>query len=217
MAGRKSTFSSDKLLIIKKQIEESGSDKQAFEAAGVSRDTFYRWIKDKPEFARLVIDAKNEYARITRERLKCQAEKVLDDYLHGQVTVKVKITETLTSEKGSYLKETEKETTPQVPRWAIERVLGRPYDEIEALKCLIVAGWFPDWFAQCTLDEINNIKLKLRDIFAGTLPEFSSNTSTGLTAETAAAIRSHLLGIQSANAVALPTEMESGQQPDQDL
>lgn len=210
MAGRKSIFTPEKLSLIRKQLETSGSDKQAFEVAGVSRDTFYRWIKEKPEFAKLVTEAKTEHARKIRERLKHQAEKAFDEYLHGQVTVKVKIVETLTSERGSYSKEIHRETTPPVPRWAIERVLGRPYDEIEALKCLITAGWFPDWIGQCTVDEINNIKFRLREVFAGTLPEFSSNNSAGLTAKTAAAIRQHLLGIQPADISEVSAEMESG-------
>jgi hypothetical protein len=175
-------------------------------------------VREKPEFAELVAKAKAVYSENCRDALKYQAEKVLEDYLYRRTIIKVKTIEQGTSDKhGDYLKEINKEITPAVPRWVIERILGRPYDEIDAVKSLVIAEWLPAWVGKCTQDEINNLKLRIRGLFAETLQEFSDTNSVGITAETAAAIKAHLWGIQPADVASVSAELESGQQPDQDL
>ncbi len=98
-----------------------------------------------------------------------------------------------------------------------QEAFGRHYDEIEALKILAEAGWLPRSVLKLANDETSKLKSNLREAFSGVLPDYKEENGRGLTPETAAVIRSHLLGIQPADALALSAEMEPGQQPDQDL
>lgn len=98
-----------------------------------------------------------------------------------------------------------------------QEAFGRHYDEIEALKILAEAGWLPRSVLKLANDETSKLKSNLREAFSGVLPDHKEESGRGLSPETAAVIRSHLLGIQPADAFTLSTEMESGQQPDQDL
>ena len=77
-----------------------------------------------------------------------------------------------------------------------QEVRGQHYDELEALKILADAGWLPRSVLKLANDEASKLKFNIREAFAGIFPDNTETTITGLTPETAAAIRSHLLGIQ---------------------
>jgi predicted transcriptional regulator len=82
-----------------------------------------------------------------------------------------------------------------------QEVYGRNYDELEALKILADAGWLPRSVLKLANDEASKLKANIREAFAGIIPDHpEENGRGGLTAETAAAIRAHLLGIQPADA-----------------
>ncbi len=49
--GRKSLFTEELVRKIEGYSALGVSDKAIFEAVGISHDTFYKWIKNKPEFA----------------------------------------------------------------------------------------------------------------------------------------------------------------------
>jgi hypothetical protein len=98
-----------------------------------------------------------------------------------------------------------------------QEAFGRHYDEIEALKILAEAGWLPRSVLKLANDETSKLKSNLREAFSGVLPDYKEEGRRGLTPETAAVIRAHLLGIQPADALALSAEMEPGQQSDQDM
>lgn len=98
-----------------------------------------------------------------------------------------------------------------------EEAFGRHYDEIEALKILAEAGWLPRSVLKLANDETSKLKSNLREAFSGVLPDYKEESGRGLSPETAAIIRAHLLGIQSSDALTLSTEMEPGQQPNQDM
>lgn len=58
--GRKGKYTPEIVKEILTVISIGGSDKDAYEYAGINADTFYMWIKRHPEFAE----------QVTRERLK---------------------------------------------------------------------------------------------------------------------------------------------------
>jgi transcriptional regulator with XRE-family HTH domain len=98
-----------------------------------------------------------------------------------------------------------------------QEAFGRHYDEIEALKILAEAGWLPRSVLKLANDETSKLKSNLREAFSGILPDYKEENGRGLTPETAAVIRQHLLGIQPADALEISADVEPGQQPDQDL
>lgn len=87
---------------------------------------------------------------------------------------------------------------------------GRHYDEIEALKVLADAGWLPRSVLKLANDENLKLKSNVREALAGILPDRGEEQGRGLTPETAAALRSYLFGIQSADISELSENLEPG-------
>jgi transcriptional regulator with XRE-family HTH domain len=78
-----------------------------------------------------------------------------------------------------------------------QEVYGRNYDELEALKILADAGWLPRSILKLANDETAKLKSNIREAFMGILPDRpDEQRGRGLTPETAALLRSHILGIQ---------------------
>lgn len=216
--GRNSLYTQATLDIIQKELIEHGCNQRAFKAAGISKEVFYLWMRERPEFVKLVEEAKQERLFRRHEVLKLQADKVLENYLNNGVVTKITIIEEGTSDKfGSYVKKTVREVQSPTPVKILDRVLGEFLGELEAVNILVNAGWLPRSLSKLAKSEISNAKLVIRQAFAGIFPDNTESAITGLTPETAAVIRQHLLGIQPADAFEISAEVEPGQQPDQDL
>lgn len=78
-----------------------------------------------------------------------------------------------------------------------QEVYGRHYDELEALKILVDSGWLPRSILKLANDETSKLKTNLRHAFTGIFPDRpEEQRGRGLSPETAAALRAHILGIQ---------------------
>ncbi|MEG4031897.1 MULTISPECIES: sigma factor-like helix-turn-helix DNA-binding protein [unclassified Microcoleus] len=78
-----------------------------------------------------------------------------------------------------------------------QEVYGRNYDELEALKMLADAGWLPRSILKLANEETARLKSNLRQAFTGIFPDRPDEQhGRGITPETAAALRAHILGIQ---------------------
>ena len=78
-----------------------------------------------------------------------------------------------------------------------QEVYGRNYDELEALKLLADAGWLPRSILKLANDETARLKSNLRQAFTGIFPDRPDDQNgRGLSPETAAALRAHILGIE---------------------
>ena len=95
-----------------------------------------------------------------------------------------------------------------------QEAFGRHYDEIEALKILAEAGWLPRSVLKLANDETSKLKSNLREAFSGVLPDRGEEQGRGITAETAAALRSYLFDIQPADISEISENMESGSASD---
>lgn len=214
----KSKYTPETVRIIIAAIAASGKDEPGWRAGGISEQTFYNWQEKYVEFLELVVKAKDEYRDTCPETLVRQAKKAFADYLFGRMERVVYTKESGVSLKsGVYEKEITQRIPVGVPRWAIERVLGKPLDILEAVTTLADAGVLPRWLIQAVTDEVGNARTGITEVFAGVLPDRDSRQARpGLSEETAGAIRSHLLGIQSPDATSISAGVDSGQQPHQD-
>jgi hypothetical protein len=213
--GRNTLYTQAKLDVIQKELVEHGCNQRACKNAGISQEAFYTWMRNRPEFARLVEEAKQERLFRRHETLKLQADKVLESYLQNGTVTKITIIEEGTSDKfGSYVKKTVREVRSPTPVKILDRVLGKPSDELEAFTAFVNAGWLPRSLLNLAQSEINNIKLVIRQAVAGIFPDSTEAAITGLTPETAALIRQHLLGIQPADALEISADVEPGQESD---
>lgn len=218
MKGRKSLYSRSTLDTLEKELTEHGCVQRACKKANISKEVFYLWVRKHPEFAALVEKAKQERLLRQQETFQLQADKILEEYLSKGAVTKITIIEEGTSDKfGSYVKKTVKEVQAPTPVKILDRVLGQDYDELEALKLWVNAGWLPRSLLNLAKSETSNLKWIIRQAFAGIFPDDGETSITGLTPETAAAIKAHLWGVGATDAATLSAELESGQQPDQDM
>ena len=78
-----------------------------------------------------------------------------------------------------------------------QEVYARNYDELEALKILADAGWLPRSILKLANEETAKLKSNIREAFMGILPDRpEEQRGRGLTPQTVALLRSHILGIQ---------------------
>lgn len=78
-----------------------------------------------------------------------------------------------------------------------QEVYGRNYDELEALKILADAGWLPRSVLKLANDETAKLKANIREAFMGIIPDRPEDQGRrGLSPETVALIRAHLLGME---------------------
>lgn len=199
-------------------IAQTGSDRAGYEAGGISKDTFYQWINRHADFADRIKQVKSQFRETCPEVLINQAQRAFADYLFGRVEISTTTFKRGTNEKGSYSEEVTKRIRLSPPRWAIERVLGRPIDLLEAVKVLVDANVLPRWLIQVVTDEMGEARRGVTEAFAGILPENDARRiKPGLSEETAAAIRNHILGIESADSTALPEALGGGQEPNKGM
>lgn len=196
--GRRSKYSPETIEAILDAIRETGSDKAGWRAGGICSTTFYEWCDNYPEFADSVKEAKAEYRKICPEELIKQARKAFSDYLFGRAKITITTFERGVSEKhGSYSREITKQINPGVPQWAIERVLGKPLDVLEAISTLAEAGILPKWLVEQVSNEISDSRKEIASLIKGELPHNpdESTRRPGLSDETANAIKAYVLGI----------------------
>lgn len=196
---RRSKYTPELAKTIFDTIAQTGSDRAGYETAGISKDTFYQWVKKNSDFSDGISKARTEYQDICPASLVRQANKSLADYLYGRVEISIATMERWQNADGTTAsKETLRKIRPGVPRWAIERVLGKPMDLLEAAKTFAAAGIIPHHLVQVTADEIRAARERIGDSFKGALPDGDiRRVKPGLSEETAAAIRAHILGIES--------------------
>lgn len=135
--GAKGKYTPEVVNRICHALAATGRDKAALAAGGIHADTFYRWIKDKPEFSERVDTARAEW--LTRDDYA--RDKAMRDGLLISLTGFNKITEneeTTTLPNGDKVTKVSRQSTFVAPaRWAHELV-ARAMNEKHGLERLTV-------------------------------------------------------------------------------
>jgi hypothetical protein len=194
--GAKGKYTPELVEDICTAIALEGSDQSGWEGR-IAKDTFYTWLVEKSDFPDLVQAAKAEYRKNLPETDKRQARKAFVGYLYGEMERVITVQERGRSERnGEYEKEIVTRIPIGIPKWAIERVLGKnQLSELDALCVLVEAGWLPREVLNIAVSELDKLRNTMQDVFAGILPSGADTPKPGLTDETAAAIRAKILGI----------------------
>ena len=216
--GRKGKYSAALAEEIFTCIAVHGSDRRAYEQADISHKTFYEWIQKKSDFREGIALAREEYRRTRPDYQLRLAHKAIDRYLRGEVVEEWTIEKVVESERmGRTVETSTKAVRKECPQWVINRVLGEPYDEIDALKVLAKAGWIPAKLLNYSREQLEQFRANLRSVFAETLPELDKlSTEPGLSQEMAGAIRGEILGLEPEDTTPLSKEMDGGPVSDQD-
>lgn len=167
--GRKSKYSPETVEVILSAIAETGLDKAGFTAAGITRDTFYRWLSDFSDFSDLVQKAHDQFRATRPTLLRTQAVQRLAEYVRGEaVEVYTKTTSTK-DPKGKLISTTRSVTEIRrgCPQWAIDRVLGKSMPVLEAVQVLLNEGIATPQMAAIIESNLDNMQRELRDASNG--------------------------------------------------
>lgn len=148
-------------------FRETGSDKVAYLAANISKDTFYKWKLNHPDFADLLAIAAVDFRMRAPESYIEQAKKTLEDYLFNGETQTWSSREIHKDANGNIIKIVEKvsKVVKSTPCWVIDRVLGKSYDELEAVKTLVEAGWLPPEILYRAGASMEKLKTAMQQLF----------------------------------------------------
>ncbi|NJM56236.1 MAG: hypothetical protein HC857_00540 [Synechococcales cyanobacterium RU_4_20] len=190
-----------------------GDIESACQSTGLHLATYYNWLKSRPGFRERIDSSILEFRRTCPEALVRAARKALSDVVYGdkeRVTYTKKIT---TSDRfGTTEEEIVTRTPVAVPRWAIERVLGKQIDEMEALRLLADKNLLPEQTVEKIQSLMEANRDKIRAVLAETLPEKLA-VSTGLSDELADSIRKQVLGLYSQDPITVSATVDTGHQP----
>ena len=84
MAGRPSKYTPEVVEIIRKSLAQGDSRQLACKKAGISDDSFGRWLADNAEFAAVVKNAEQEYRDWEHNEILVSARKSLRVLIEGQ-------------------------------------------------------------------------------------------------------------------------------------
>lgn len=184
-------------------VAQTGSDKAGYEATGISKDTFYRWLKDpdKPGFADRIVSAKREYRRVCPDELIRKANQRLSDALDAErrsvrsTTLKRTIHHYSADGTLRWYQEVEEnaehnEQLP-VPPWAIDRVIPKAVHTLQQL--MMVASEYGLKLEIADADLFNKYLAICHSENAGE----SGREQSGISPQTAEQIRREIMGIES--------------------
>lgn len=211
---RRVTYSPETVESLCAKIEELGIETRAVEAIGASQSSYYGWKRKYPDFAERVEAALNRFSEKASAEQKALANKSLQDYLSGEA---VEIWETLEEGVDGEGRRWERRALRTIkrppPHWAIKRVLG-PMPELDvlgALRVLAVAGILPNSVLEEAANAVSRITAELAEriskkLGSGKNDEYQQRS--GISAETATAIRKLILGGATLDTTAISTEMD---------
>lgn len=113
----KGKYTPERLELIYKVLSEGGTEKEAYTRAGITYETYYEWLRHKPEFAEGVKDAKKTYQEWWNTDCIKEAKKSLKALIMGQTYTEVQ-TEYGLNKEGKPVqtkrKEVEKKVLPNI-------------------------------------------------------------------------------------------------------
>ncbi len=138
----KSKYKPEIVQAIVEAIAATGRDADGQKAGAISVDTFYRWLKQYPEFSESIQRAKAEFRKTCPETLRAHALQRLGEYVRGEVIETWVKTSATKDAKGELVSTTRSVTEIRrgCPQWAIDRVLGKGLPILEAMQVLLNEG-----------------------------------------------------------------------------
>ena len=150
--SRSTKYSEERVKKICEAIATHGGDEAGWKAGRIGKATFYRWKNENQDFQDAIARAREQFCENCDENLKITTYARLQDVITNGQVIKWKKTiqpRKVTRYRGDesegkvwytdVFEETVEETVEirDVPRWAIERVLGPPAVDLEAAIALI--------------------------------------------------------------------------------
>lgn len=213
----KGKYCDDIVKMICDSIAVYGQDAAACRAVKINPDTFYEWIKTKPDFSDAVTAARQEFRLSGMNSIKRLGNKALVDYLTGSMIKVSHCKKEVISPTGEIVEVEENRTVPVgVPRWAVERAIGSGLTEVDALMRLAELGLIPSWVVDCATRMLDQVRDEIRTLIQGQLPEpllyqlsKERESTGGLSEDTYNRIRAEIMGIDAQSVSQLPAKVSS--------
>ena len=171
MKGKESKYNPATVKLICDAIEETGRDTDGFMAGDITKVTFYRWIREKPEFKAAVETARKVYKETSLPQLRKYARGGLMRTLQAVAEGREIITVTTTTgigPEGEIDTETIKRQPAMVPvSQAFQFVMGKEIDLVSWLRQGVNLGVFPRSFVEAMIDDIDGVTARIREAVEG--------------------------------------------------
>jgi hypothetical protein len=215
----KSKYTPANVKLICDAIEETGRDSDGWAAAGVGKDSFYRWLKEKPDFSDAITAAKLEFRSTSLPQLRTWARKGLKNTLQALAEGREIISTTTVSGIAPDGSAVDLETIQRKPAMvpinqAFQYVMGREIDLVAWLRQGVDLGVFPRTFVEGMVDEIDGITDRLRTAVEGRIAGGGGRDYRNPGVDPSIAIAA-ALGL--ADIATLPTALDAGQKQTQNM
>jgi hypothetical protein len=156
-------------------IEESGRDIAGYQAGGINRRTFYRWIQDDESFRSRVEKARRHYKDHSLPEMRKMCVKGLSRTLkavsEGLEIVTSQTTDAINPRTGEvHTLETIHRKPAMVPiSQAFAYVMGKDLDLIAWLSQGVVLGILPSSLVDSMIDDIDAVMSRIRDAVGGVI------------------------------------------------
>jgi hypothetical protein len=191
--ARPTKYSPEICEVIFAAIAQTGEEREGMLAAKISGGTFYAWKKDYPEFCEGIEEAKADFRKSSPALRFRLARDYLYRILAGEEEKVTVVTETGTSGGVPFQKTRTTRCKILPDRYVLESVLGPAISELEAIRVLVNAGYFPVEAIRITEDQLGVFRDRMRTFFNGVLPDLDTAKPVVLTQDIAAAVRSQIL------------------------
>jgi hypothetical protein len=199
------------------RIAETGRDIDGYKGSGITYETFYRWIADKPEFSEAVEAARKRYSDTSLPQLRSWAKQGLSNTLRAVAEGREIVTTTTVSgvgPEGPIDSETIQRKPAMVPiQQAFTYVMGKDLDLIQWLHQGVNLGVFPTSFIEGLIDDIDGVKERIRAAVEGRISP-KSDPQQSIRIDPGVAIAASL-GLS--NTTALPETVGTRPKPSKNL
>jgi hypothetical protein len=151
-------------------IEESGRDIAGYQAGGINRRTFYRWIQDDESFRSRVENARRHYKDHSLPEMRKMCFKGLSRTLkavsEGLEIVTSQTTDAINPRTGEvHTLETIHRKPAMVPiQQAFQYVMGKEFNLVRWVQEGLEEGIIPRVVAEDILNEVNGTRVRIRTL-----------------------------------------------------
>lgn len=129
-------YNADALEDVRLVLEDTGDIKEGMKAANVTKSTWSKWNKNKPEFAELVKKARDYWRRNRREELISRVNHIQDELLSEEGSV-VEIVDSVALDKRGDEHDIKTVTKKRAPEWLMKKLLETGEEEKKPTEFII--------------------------------------------------------------------------------
>jgi hypothetical protein len=118
-----SKYNTETLYDVRIVLENTGDTKEGIKAAGVTKSTWSKWLKNKPEFAKLVKKARAYWRQNKRESLINRVNHIRDELLSDDGSV-TEIVDSQALDKIGTKHDIKTVTRKRAPEWLMKDLLA---------------------------------------------------------------------------------------------